>query len=161
MFSSSRVHKRLRVWGVLAGSAAAIIALAFLPPLLPPKGSAFVMHVFAPVCHQISVRSPHIGEIQIALCDRCTGIYLGFLAGVLGVPLLWRWRRGLRRHALPMLIGATVIVGLDWIGPVLGAWPNVPLSRFLTGGLLGVVGGLLAGVGLLRSPSSPQRSVSS
>jgi len=84
------------------------------------------------------------------------GIYLGLVIGVLVVPLLWSWRRGIQRRALQLLLGAIALVGLDWIGPILGTWPNVPISRFVTGGMLGVVAGLLAGVGLLRTASSPE-----
>jgi len=137
------------------GGAAAVIGLALLPPLLSSPWDTVVMRAFAPVCHQISVRSPHIGEIQIALCDRCTGIYLGLLVGVLSTPLAWGGRTGLLHWAGSILLGATAITGIDWIGPVVGLWPNVPISRFLTGGLLGMTAGLLVGVGLLRSPASP------
>ncbi len=156
MFASSPLSYRPCAWGGLVLAIAAILLLGLSPPFLPSKWGALVMHVFAPVCHQMSVRSPHIGEIQIAFCDRCTGIYLGLVIGVLVVPLLWSWCRCIQRRALSLLLGATGLLGLDWIGPILGTWPNVPISRFVTGGILGVVVGLLAGVGLLRSVSSPE-----
>jgi uncharacterized membrane protein len=147
---------RLPVWGALLGATTVVFAVALSPPFLSSPWDTVVMHAFAPVCHQMAVRSPHIGEIQIALCDRCTGIYLGLALGVLAMPLLWPWRKALRRRALPMLLGATGLLGLDWIGPVLGAWPNVPISRFLTGGLLGIAAGLLVGLGILQSVSSTE-----
>ncbi len=153
-----RNRGRLYAWMGLVGAAAAVFGLALSPPFLSSPWDAVVMHAYAPVCHQMSVRTPHIGEIQIALCDRCTGIYLGVVVGAAGTPVLWPLRQGLLRRALPVLGGATAITGLDWIGPILGLWPNVPVSRFLTGGLLGIVAGLLTGVGLLRSNASPERT---
>lgn len=149
-----RDRERLYRWAGLVGSAVAVIGIAFSPPVLFSPWDTLVMRAFAPVCHQISVRSPHIGEIQIALCDRCTGIYLGFLVGVLSMPLVWWGRRGLSRRAPSILLGATMITGIDWIGPVVGLWSNVPISRVLTGGVLGVAAGVLVGVGLLRSHTS-------
>ena len=119
------------------------------------------MHLFAPVCHQMAVRSPHIGEIQIAICDRCTGIYLGLAIGVLVVPLFWAWRRLVQRQAVPLLLSSLAVVGIDWVGPILGVWSNVPVSRGLTGALLGLVAGLLAGVGLLRARSAQAQAARS
>ena len=128
-----------------------IIALALSPPVLPPVGRAAVMHVFAPVCHQIPGRSPHLAGVSLAICDRCLGIYLGFLGGGLGVPFSWAWRRTLLRRAFVLLAGAGAVAGVDWIGPFVGLWANTPVTRLLTGGLFGVVAGLVAGHGLLRS----------
>ena len=34
------------------------------------------------VCHRISERSFHIGQIQLPLCARCSGMYLGAMAGL-------------------------------------------------------------------------------
>lgn len=158
MISFVQDRRRLYIWSGLVAVAGAVFGIALSPPFLSPPWDTVVMHAFAPVCHQIPVRSPHIGEIQIALCDRCTGIYLGFAIGGLGLPLSWPLRRRLLQQALPILLGAITITGLDWVGPILGLWPNVPISRFLTGGLLGLVAGLLVGVGLLRSHAPPERT---
>ena len=35
------------------------------------------------VCHRIDVRSFHLGDRQIPVCARCTGQYLGAVAGLL------------------------------------------------------------------------------
>ncbi len=34
------------------------------------------------VCHRIDVRSFHLGERQLPLCARCTGMYLGAMLGL-------------------------------------------------------------------------------
>jgi uncharacterized membrane protein len=48
------------------------------------------------VCHQISSRSFHIGTIQLPLCARCTGMYLGAMTG-----LIFQMVSGGRRRRLP------------------------------------------------------------
>ena len=47
-------------------------------------------HVGYAVCHQITVRSYVFGDMQLPLCARCTGQYLGVFSGLL---LAWRWGR--------------------------------------------------------------------
>ena len=125
--------------------------MAVVPPLLAPEGRAVVMHVFAPACHQLPGRSPTIGGVPIALCDRCAGIYLG---GILGI-LIGGWGRVLRRH-LPVapryvLLASLVPLGLDWVGPILGLWPNGPWSRAATGLLFGGVAACVTTDRLLRA----------
>ena len=48
------------------------------------------------VCHQISSRSFHIGNIQLPLCARCTGMYLGAMTG-----LIFQTAMGGRRRRIP------------------------------------------------------------
>jgi uncharacterized membrane protein len=45
------------------------------------------------VCHRIGERSFHIGPIQLPLCARCSGMYLGAMTGLLFQAILSR-RRG-------------------------------------------------------------------
>jgi uncharacterized membrane protein len=145
------LSSRRRTWMLFLAVTIGIVGLALSPPLLPPVGRAVVMHVFAPVCHQIPGRSPHLTGVSLAICDRCLGIYLGFLGGGVGVPFSWAWRRTLLRRSFLLLGGAGAVAGLDWIAPFAGLWANTPLTRSLTGALFGIVAGLVAGHGLLRS----------
>jgi uncharacterized membrane protein len=48
------------------------------------------------VCHQIDLRSFHIGDIQLPLCARCSGMYLGAMVG-----LIYQWVIGRRRTGMP------------------------------------------------------------
>ena len=129
---------RLLWYGLLAGTSG-ILALALLPPFLPPEVGGMLSRAFAPACHQMPARSPHIGGVPIAICDRCTGIYAGLVLGVLGTG----WGRSLWHRFGPwrryVLLGAFVPLGLDWAAPLVGLWPSVPLSRALTGLLFGGV----------------------
>jgi len=138
MFSGLPRSRRL-AWGSLLATTAFVLAVALSTPLLSPAGRAAVMHLFAPVCHQIPVRSPFVDGVQLALCDRCAGIYLGLVVGVATVGVGHRlWRRA-GRYDRYLLLGSLGPIGIDWIGPLLGLWANTPISRSLTGLFFGVV----------------------
>jgi uncharacterized membrane protein len=127
------------VWYGLLASTSGLLLLALLPPFLPADIQPVVRRCFASVCHQMPGRSPHIGGVPIAVCDRCSGIYLGLVLGVLATG----WGRSLwaalGRHGRYVLLGALVPLGIDWVGPLLGLWSNGPISRALTGLLFGIV----------------------
>ena len=127
------------VWyGLLAGTSG-LLLLALLPPFLPAEMQGVVRGCFASVCHQMPSRSPHIGGVPIAICDRCSGIYLGVVLGV----AVTRWGRSLwtvlGRQGRYLLLGSLVPLGVDWVAPVVGLWQNGPISRALTGLLFGIV----------------------
>lgn len=147
----NRPRTQRRLWWGLLLALGGVTAVAFVPPLLAPEWRAVVMHVFAPACHQLPGRSPMMGGVPIALCDRCAGIYLG---GVLGV-LAAGWGRVPGRY-LPvspryLLLASLVPLGLDWMGPILGLWPNGPWSRAATGLVFGVVAACVTADRLLRA----------
>ncbi|MGD0751755.1 MAG: DUF2085 domain-containing protein, partial [Anaerolineales bacterium] len=48
------------------------------------------------VCHRIAERSFHIGSVQLPLCARCTGMYLGAVTG-----LVFQSIRGGKRSKAP------------------------------------------------------------
>lgn len=132
------------------GAAASVILLgASSPPFLSSGARALVMHAFAPVCHQLPGRSPVLDGVQLAVCDRCLGIYGGVLLGILTLGWgrhLWARVRAVDRV---VLLGSLVPIALDWVGPVLGLWPNAPLSRAGTGLLFGGVAASFAADRLL------------
>lgn len=128
-----------------------LLAGALAPPFLSRPWRTVVMHVFSPVCHQIPARSPFLGTIQIAVCDRCAGIYVGLLAGVATIGLgRLAWSR-VETQPRYVLLGSLVPLGVDWIGPVVGLWPNTPLSRAGTGIVFGVVASSFVADRLLRA----------
>ena len=61
----------------LAAGSVAWFALVVLAPHLPPALAAAVYAFGALVCHQRPERSFHWDGAQLAVCARCTGIYLG------------------------------------------------------------------------------------
>ena len=102
------------------------LAVVFAPPFL--SGYADVTRwLLHPVCHQIPERSFHLLGEPIAACHRCTGLYLGFTAGV----LIWPWMPALAEKlaANPRMVAVCFVPLLvDWLVPV-----NTPVSRFATG----------------------------
>jgi len=128
-----------RVWyGLLAGTSS-IFLLALLPPFLPSDMQAVVRQCYAPVCHQLPGRSLHIGGVPLAICDRCSGIYLGLVLGVSVTGWGGSVWAALGRQSRYLLLGSLVPLAIDWIAPFLGVWQNGPASRGLTGLLFGVV----------------------
>lgn len=108
----------------LALAALAIIGVSWLlnsPEGLLGKADA----VGYAVCHRIELRTFFIGDIQMPLCSRCTGIYLGAVLGVALMALAGRARAG----ALPSLpiVGVLFlfigIMGIDGINSYMKLLP--------------------------------------
>ena len=103
---------------------------------LPWAGLAYF--VYKPVCHQIADRSFSCFGRPLAVCARCTGIYLGFLIGLGLYPLL----RGWGRPALPagrvfFLVSAPIL--LDTAANFLRLWDTPNAGRLVTGILWGTI----------------------
>lgn len=134
-------HKAGLIYGLtVAGSAMWLASLA-LAPYLRSRGvrlNALIYAVFAPTCHQIPSRCFHLWGFPMAVCGRCTGIYAGFLAGLLAVP----WLVGLARVRMPrpfVFIALTAPVGADALGNFFGLWSTGIWLRFATGAIWGAM----------------------
>jgi len=101
-----------------------------LTQLLGSPLGAFAYLFFHPVCHQLPERSFQLWDTQLAVCQRCSGIYLGFWLGVLLLPCLTSISNGLLRR--PWILG---LCGLPLLINVLSS--NSPPDRFLTGLIAG------------------------
>src|SRR5512144_352505 len=75
------------VVAALAACSVAWFALVVLSPDLPPALAAAVYGIGGVVCHQLPERSFHWHGAQLAVCARCTGLYLGACASAILVPL--------------------------------------------------------------------------
>jgi uncharacterized membrane protein len=106
------------------------------------------------VCHRIAERSFHIGSVQLPLCARCTGMYLGAVIG-----LVFQSIRGGKRSKAPhwsiiaVLLVFLVAFGIDGVNSYLyllkqirpGILPQIPniyipnnTLRLLTGSGMGL-----------------------
>lgn len=141
-------------WGTALGVALLPALLATLPPFLGPDGRALIMRAFAPLCHQIPARSPHLMGTQLAVGHRVYGILLGLALGSLTFPLHIQWDDLFHRRA-PRILAATALpMALDWTLGWLGLWANTPLSRMATGGLFGMVAGYILTRAIVQAEAS-------
>lgn len=130
-------------WAVTAAATTAVLALVLAPPFLGEGIRGVLMAGFSGVCHQIAERSPHLDGVQLAVCDRCLGIYAALAAASMLYPVMGEWGEGLRRHAKYLVVAAVLVPGIDWAGDVAGLWVNTRWSRLLTGAVFGGVAGHL------------------
>jgi uncharacterized membrane protein len=98
------------------------------------------------VCHRIEARSFHIGARQLALCSRCTGMYLGAMLGLAYQSVVARRRSGSPDKRLwPILVFLVLTFGIDGINSYLHFFPGAPTlyepqnwSRLVTGTGMGL-----------------------
>ena len=86
----------------------ALLLLGWLlntPPGLLGKADA----VGYAVCHRIDVRSFHLGERQIPLCARCSGMYLGAILGLVYMAAIGHKRAGMPPKRVLIVLGMFVI----------------------------------------------------
>jgi len=127
---------------VVAALAALFVAAVFATPWLDTRGSSaaiWLRFAYAPLCHQMPERSLDLAGASLAVCARCTGLYLGGLAGI--VLGLWFFRHSRRPRPMWLAWAAapTVVdVLLSWIG--LPGLPGLPRM------LLALVPGAVAGI---------------
>jgi uncharacterized membrane protein len=140
------------MWLVVAAGSVAMMSLILGAPIALSSGHPFlaqtIYHSFSFLCHQIPERSFFIGEHQFAVCARCTGLYTGFMVGVLSYPLV----RSLRHAEAPdrkWLFIAAAPLAIDFALGLFGIWKNTHFSRFATGALLGAVAVLYVMPGLV------------
>jgi uncharacterized membrane protein len=144
----------------LAAGAVAWFALVVLAPDLPPALAAVVYAAGGFVCHQLPERSFHWHGAQLAVCARCTGIYLGACsaavlaglppsayAGVASSPA--RVARLLAAAAAP----TALTVAAEWAG----LWQPSSIVRAGTGVLLGVAGALIVATAFAGAPQARQQ----
>jgi uncharacterized membrane protein len=116
---------------------------AFLIPWLEARGASDATPFrlfYAPLCHQLDSRSLQVGSRTVAVCARCTGLYLGGLAGLLlAASFIVGRGRDPRPVWFAVAVAPTLVDAvLPWIG--LTGLPMVPRL------LLAVPAGLMAGV---------------
>lgn len=128
------------VWTVVATSALLMTVLITGAPLAKANGltalSFIIYQAFSYVCHQLPERSFFIAGYPLAVCARCTGVYLGFTVGVMSYPLIYSLRRTQVPERKWLFIAATPLA-IDFGLGLMGIWENTHWSRFSTGALIG------------------------
>lgn len=134
-------------WGGTLVATALLVGLATLPPFVDGGWRVMLMQAFSMVCHQIPERSPHLYDVQLAVCHRCYGIYWGLPLAVVAFLWLRRWDGRIDRYARYVVLAGVLVPGTDWLVDLAGLWTNTPASRLVTGSVFG----LMAGTYLVRA----------
>jgi uncharacterized membrane protein len=128
---------------------AVIVFVALGPGLLGETSlsgwySSWQKQLLGNLCHQQPMRSIFIGEVPMAVCSRCFGIYSSFFAGLLVLPIVPQstWRNN---YIIYLLIGAIFLNIIDMISYVSGIWHNSNTTRLISGGLIGITAAFLIG----------------
>jgi uncharacterized membrane protein len=99
------------------------------------------------VCHRIDGRSFHLGDRQVPLCARCSGMYLGAMLGLVYQSVLRRRHTGTPPWGVLLPLGALVLAfGVDGLNSYLHFFPGAPglyepqnWLRLVTGTGMGIV----------------------
>ncbi len=130
------------VWLAVLLVASGTVALVFSPPALEGTSLGWLAGAlragWSPFCHQAADRSFHVAGIQLLACSRCTGIFVGALAGVLIAPAAAALAR---RTSWPrwLLLAGLVPMALDVALGLTGAWGGTVATRAATGAVAGIV----------------------
>lgn len=140
--SGLRIQEPL-VYSLLTVSSLLILLLSLGPAVLSlsPSAPGFYHYSFFDLlCHQDPARSFFIGEYQMAVCARCTGIYAAFTAGILSLPLTEFFSDTIKEKLFPIRLAlVSIFINiLDVSGNYFGFWSNTLTSRFLAGALMGL-----------------------
>ena len=95
--------------------------------------------LFRVLCHGRVERSFELFDVPMPICARCTGIYLGMLAGVAAFRLIPMLRERVMRV---VALIAIVPLGLDGVTQLLGFRESVNPLRVVTGVIAGLAFGL-------------------
>jgi len=117
--SSPRAFERYCAIGLTVAAVtwpAAVLFIALEPARLP-IATVLVQTAGAIVCHQRPERSFHVEQQPLAVCARCTGLYL---SGALGALLGWAGGARLPRRSRRMLALAAMptaaSLAVEWLG---------------------------------------------
>lgn len=145
VISSERRIKVRKVLIFLIVGAVLSLWLLNTPPGLFGKADA----IGYAVCHQIDLRSFHIGDRAMPLCARCSGMYLGAVLSIVFLSILSPKHAGSPSKLIMFLSGALVFLFvLDGVNSYLNLpfFPSAPslyapnnVTRLLTGTGMGIV----------------------
>jgi len=135
-----------RYWKWLVFAAAGLLLFAWLlntPAGLLGKADA----IGYAVCHRIDLRSFHLGERQLPLCARCSGMYLGAMLSLGYQAVIGRRRTGTPPWRVTLILGFLLIAfAVDGLNSFLSLFPGAPslyhpnnTLRLLTGTGMGLV----------------------
>jgi len=141
----------------VAGLSVLFLAGTFLAPALHSAGmlgNALYL-VYAPLCHQLTERSLSLGGEPLAVCARCSGLYLGGAAGLLFAGL---WALGRLQPRPRWLWIALLLTAIDVLLPRIGLTGLPELPRLVLAWPVGFLAGWFLALGiadLFRTRKTP------
>ncbi len=146
-------RRPLIMWSMVLVGALFFVGLLVAAPLAQANGlqwfSFAVYEAFRHVCHQTPERSFYIAGYPLAVCARCTGLYVGFAAAVAFYPVMTSLKRTHAPERKWLFIAAAPLA-IDFVLGFFGIWENSHTSRLLTGALLGAVSAFFILPGLVQ-----------
>jgi uncharacterized membrane protein len=144
--ASARTKPATPTWNRLVIAGVFLLLVGWLlstPPGLLGKADA----IGYAVCHRIDLRSFHLGERQLALCARCTGMYLGAVVALLYQAVVGRRSTGLPSRSILFLLSVMALAFVvDGLNSFISLIPGLPIlyqpqnwSRLLSGTGMGIV----------------------
>jgi uncharacterized membrane protein len=128
------------VLSVLAAIPAVILGAATLCSFVIAQGASMQWRIlFRLMCHGRVERCLELFGTPMPICARCTGIYLGLLAGLIAFPLIPLLRERVMRTIAFM---AVVPLGVDGMTQLVGLRESVNPTRVVTGVIAGMAFGL-------------------
>jgi uncharacterized membrane protein len=128
------------VLGVLAGIPTVILGAAALCSWAIAQGASMRWRLlFRLLCHGRVERCFELFGAPMPICARCTGIYLGLLAGLFAFPLIPVLRERVMRT---VAFVAVLPLGLDGLTQLFGLRESVNPLRVATGLIAGMAFGL-------------------
>jgi uncharacterized membrane protein len=128
------------MWAILLTGSLLLVGLIITAPVAGANQHSFVAaslyQAFSHLCHQQPDRSFFVVGHPLAVCARCTGVYVGIALTTLLYPLLTSLRRT-DPPARKWLFIAAAPLAIDFGLGLLGIWENTHSSRFLSGALFG------------------------
>ncbi len=128
------------LYGVLLAGIGAWWLLILAAPLFAAREEPFlagaIYFFFHKICHQLPERSFFLWGKQLAVCSRCTGLYIGFSLAALAYPLLFRLKP-VNNCPRWILLLALVPMGADFIADAIGIFANSGSSRLISGVIAG------------------------
>ncbi len=129
----------LALAGVLAWCGAIILAPVFAHSFGPGTAMGEILYTFfRAVCHQMEARSLHIFGEPLAVCARCSAIYVAFLGGTLLYPFLRRIEAPMLPPRMLLLVSALPMI-VDAITGIVGLHVITMESRLITGAVFGCI----------------------
>ncbi len=120
---------------VVAGLMLVLLALAILAPYEASHGNPTYYALFRGICHQKAHRCFEFFGLPMAICARCTFIYVGLAVGAFFLPMFTSDNR--RRYLILLGISGGLIA-IDVVCAYLHLYHNVFATRVVTGFLVGL-----------------------